>query len=277
LVMAKGVLYVVATPIGHLGDVTQRALDTLKSVDGVVCEDTRHTQKALGVWGLSKRTMSLPAFAEGERAGPLVDQLIDGANLALVTDAGTPGISDPGEKLVAEAVAAGVQVVPIPGPSAVIAALSASGLPAGRFHFAGFLPRQQSEANDMLDELRGLSSTLVFYEAPGRVAATLARLHEVLGDRPACLARELTKHFETFDRASLSALAARYATEEVRGEVVLLVGGRQRESRWSEVEVQQALSAGLARGERLKSLSQDVAKRAGWVSADVYKLGVLLK
>ena len=272
-----GRLFLVATPIGNLGDLSARAIDTLKAVKVVVCEDTRHSRVLLERFGIATSTVSLPAFAEGERAHSFIARLQNGDDLALVTDAGSPAISDPGERLVAEAVAQGIDVVPIPGPAALIAALSASGLPTGRFHFLGFLPRTTSDARAMLDEVSGLSATLVLYESPKRVAETLSLLTEVLGPRRACVARELTKLHEEFVRGQLDELAKRYAVAEVLGEVVVVVEGRTGETRWSETEVKAGLEAGLGRGERLKSLANDIAKRSGWPSQEVYRLGLSLK
>lgn len=273
----SGRLFLVATPIGNLGDLTSRAIETLKAVSSVICEDTRHSRVLLERFGISTSTTSLPAFAEGERAHTFIERLLRGDDLALVTDAGSPAISDPGERLVAEAVAAGITVIPIPGAAALIAALSASGLPTGRFHFLGFLPRTISEARAMLDEVSGLTATLVLYESPKRVGDTLTLLHEVLGARRACIARELTKLHEEFVRGPLDELATRYASLEVLGEVVLVVEGRTGDTRWAEAEVKAGLEAGLARGERLKSLANDIAKRAGWASQEVYRLGLSLK
>ncbi|MDX2011968.1 MAG: 16S rRNA (cytidine(1402)-2'-O)-methyltransferase [Myxococcaceae bacterium] len=270
-------LYLVATPIGNLGDVTARAIEVLRGVELIACEDTRHSRVLLDAHGITTPTTSLPAFAEGARADALVEKLKGGASVALISDAGSPAISDPGERLVAECVAAGLTVVPVPGASAVIAALSASGLPTSRFHFLGFLPRTASEARAMLDEVAGLSATLVLYESPRRLVETLALLHEALGDRPACVARELTKKHEEFSRGALSALRASWATREVLGEVVIVVQGRATEARWSEAEVQAALEAGLARGERLKALSTELARASGWPAQELYRRGVAAK
>lgn len=272
-----GRLFLVATPIGNLGDLSPRAVEVLKAVQLIACEDTRHSRVLFDKFGVATPTVSLPAFAEGERAHALVARLAAGDDVALVTDAGSPGISDPGERLVTEALDAGAVVVPVPGPAALIAALSASGLPTGRFHFLGFLPRQQSDARAMLDEVAGLSATLCFYESPKRLGDTLALLHEVLGERRACVARELTKLHEEFVRGPLSELAARYRDAEVKGEVVVLVEGRAQEARWPEAEVVAALEAGLARGERLKSLAGEVAKQSGWSSQELYRRGLGLK
>ncbi|RKH53789.1 16S rRNA (cytidine(1402)-2'-O)-methyltransferase [Corallococcus sp. AB050B] len=273
-----GTLYLVATPIGNLGDVSARALETLRTAGFLACEDTRHSRILLDHFGITgKDLVSLPAFAEGQRAGRILDRIEAGADCALVTDAGSPGISDPGEKLVAEALERGLKVEPVPGPTALVAALSASGLPTGRFHFLGFLPRKGPERRAMLDEVAPLSATCVLYESPRRLAETLADLQESWGDRRACVARELTKLHEEFVRGSLSALVARYAGEETRGEVVVLVEGRTGEQRWSEDELRRALEAGLARGEKLKPLSTELARRAGWPGQEVYRLGLGLK
>lgn len=270
-------LYLVATPLGNLGDVTARAVELLRAVDLIACEDTRHSRVLLDAHAITTRTTSLPAFAEGERADALVERLQAGASIALISDAGSPAISDPGEQLVVACLAAGLRVVPVPGPSAVIAALSASGLSTSRFHFLGFLPRTDSDARAMLDEVSGLSATLVLYEAPRRVLETLDRLIDVLGDRHACAARELTKLHEEFVRGPLSTLRTHFAAKEPLGEFVLVIAGKDRAAKWPEPEVQAALTAGLARGERLKTLSTDVAKAAGWSSNEVYRLGLGLK
>jgi 16S rRNA (cytidine1402-2'-O)-methyltransferase len=272
-----GRLFVVATPIGNLNDLSPRAIETLKAVAVIACEDTRHTRGLLERFGIGTPTVSLPAFAEGQRAGAILDRLLAGADVALVTDAGTPAISDPGEKLVVEAVAAGITVIPIPGPAAFVAALSAGGLPTGRFHFLGFLPRQVSEAKAMIDEVAQLSATLVLYESPRRLVETLRSLADWLGPRRAVVARELTKLHEELARGSLLELASQYSAGEVLGEVVVLIEGRTGDTRWTEDDVRRALTTGLAAGERLKSLSTDVAKRSGWSAQELYRLGLSLK
>lgn len=273
-----GKLFLVATPIGNLEDLTARALRVLREVSFVVCEDTRHTRGLLSHFGIHQQALSLPAFAEGERAGPILDRLEAGEDCALVTDAGSPAISDPGEKLVAEAVARGLAVVPVPGPSALVAALSASGLPAGRFHFAGFLPRKGTDRQALLEELGTLSATLVLYESPRRLAETLVDLREAWGgERRACVARELTKVHEELVRGTLAELAERYQGQEVLGEVVLVVEGRRGERRWTQDEVTRALEEGLARGEKLKALSTELARRSGWSGQEVYRLGLSVK
>jgi len=266
-------LHLVATPIGNLGDVTARAVEVLRAAAFVVCEDTRHSGPWLRSLGVQAPLLSLPAFAEKERIGGIVARLEAGEDGALVTDAGSPGISDPGEALVAEAVARGIRVVPVPGPSAVIAALSASGLPSGRFHFLGFLPRSGPDRTAVLDEVAGLRATLVIYESARRIGETLVDLETALGARRAVVARELTKVHEEFVHGTLPELAARYRDEPPLGEVVVLVEGRVEAERWSEAEVLAALHTGLERGERLKALSTEIAKQAGWTSAEVYRLG----
>lgn len=273
----SGRLFLVATPIGNLGDVTERARQILAQVGFVACEDTRRTQVLCEHLGVRASLVSLPAFAEGQRAAKLVERIVAGEDCALVTDAGSPGISDPGEHLVREALERGVQVVPVPGATALVAALSASGLPTGRFHFLGFLPRKGPERRAMVEEVRETTATLVLYEAPHRLGETLALLVEVLGDRRACVGRELTKVHEEFVRESLSKLTERYQRAPALGEVVIVVEGRTGHERWTTDEVSAALSDGLARGERLKELSGDVARRAGWASQQVYRLGLALK
>jgi 16S rRNA (cytidine1402-2'-O)-methyltransferase len=220
-----GTLYVVATPIGNLEDLSPRAERVLREVAAIAAEDTRVTRRLLSRFEIHTPLTSFHAHSGAGKAHGLVERLLAGEDLALVTDAGTPGVSDPGTVLVEAALAAGAAVVPVPGPSAVVAALCASGLDPSRFLFHGFLPRSRGDRRKALLPLRSLPHTLVFYEAPGRVAETLAGMCEVLGDRRAVVARELTKKFEEFARGSLSALAARFSDQEPRGECVLLVAG----------------------------------------------------
>ncbi len=266
-------LFVVATPIGNLGDLTARAREVLAACDAVVAEDTRHSGKLLEHLGIRKPFLSLPAFDEAARVEPIVRRLREGASLALVTDAGTPAVSDPGAALVREAVKAGVAVVPVPGASAAVAAVSVSGFAEGRFHFAGFLPRKASDREEMLDELRRLRAQLVFYEAPQRLRETLLELRAALGDRPALVARELTKLHEELARGTLSELAAHFAGE-VRGEAVIVVSGAQVEAAdpaTLESEVRSRLSQGQRPKEIAEALSGRFPKRA------VYQLAIKLK
>jgi 16S rRNA (cytidine1402-2'-O)-methyltransferase len=219
-----GTLYIVSTPIGNLEDITHRAIRVLGEVDLIACEDTRHTHKLLQHYGISTKTISYHEHNEQERSGELIDLLLRAANVAVVSDAGTPGISDPGFRLIRLAVAKQVQVVPIPGPSALITALVASGLPTDEFFFGGFLPARSGARQARLNELRSVPGTLVFYEAPHRLAATLKDAYEILGEREAVVARELTKLHEEIGRGRLSELAARFSSAETaRGEIVLIV------------------------------------------------------
>jgi 16S rRNA (cytidine1402-2'-O)-methyltransferase len=219
-----GTLYVVSTPIGNLEDITHRAIRVLGEVDLIACEDTRHTRKLLDRYGITTKTISYHEHNEQERSRELIDLLAGGTNLAVVSDAGTPGISDPGFRLVRLAIARELSVVPVPGPSALITALVASGLPTDEFFFGGFLPARSGARQTRLNELRSIPSTLIFYEAPHRLAAALSDAHEILGEREAVVARELTKLHEEISRGRLSELAARFSSgENARGEIVLII------------------------------------------------------
>jgi 16S rRNA (cytidine1402-2'-O)-methyltransferase len=219
-----GILYLVATPIGNLEDITHRAVRILREVKVVACEDTRHSRKLLNHFGINTRTISYHEHNERDRAAELLKLLETGADVAVVSDAGTPGISDPGFQLARLAIEAGVQVVPVPGPSALIAGLIASGLPTDEFYFGGFLPARSGARRTRLTELRAISATLVFYEAPHRIAATLRDAYEILGEREAVVARELTKMHEEIARGRLSELGKRFSSREhARGEMVLII------------------------------------------------------
>jgi 16S rRNA (cytidine1402-2'-O)-methyltransferase len=272
-----GVLFVVGTPIGNLADISARALDALRSASFIVCEDTRHSRVLLAHYGISKETVSLPAFAERERAGRILDRVSAGEDCALITDAGSPGISDPGQVLVAGAVERGIRVTPIPGPSAAVAALTASGLPTARFQFLGFLPRKSADRAKLLAEVEPLGATLVLYESPHRLAETLKDLNASLGPRRACVARELTKVHEELTRGTLAELAERYEGKEALGEIAVVVEGRGEVAHWSEAEVRSALEEGLGRGESLKALSRELGARSGWTAQAVYRLGLSLR
>jgi len=269
-------LYVVATPIGNLGDLTARAREVLAACDGVVAEDTRHSGQLLKLLGIEKKIFfSLPAFDEAARIEPIVRRLAEGASLALITDAGTPAVSDPGALLVRRAVEEGVQVIPVPGASAAIAAVSVSGFVEGRFHFAGFLPRKASHRAEMLEELAALRAQLVFYEAPPRLRETLLDLRAALGDRPALVARELTKLHEELARGTLSQLAEHFAGE-VRGESVIVVSGVPAESRKEDPAALEAeIRARLAGGERPKQIAEALSDR--FPKRAVYQLALKLK
>jgi 16S rRNA (cytidine1402-2'-O)-methyltransferase len=226
---AAGTLYVVATPIGNLEDVTLRALQVLREVAVLACEDTRHTRKLLDRHGIDASTRSYHRFNEKGRAGEILDVLTTGRSVALVTDAGTPGISDPGAELVARAAAAGIRVCPIPGPSAPAALLSVCGLPGDRHLFVGFPPHRSGERRRWIEDLSTVQEALVLMEAPTRIAATLADLADLLGEqRRAVVGRELTKLHEEILRGTLGELSARMAGGPGRGEYILMVQGAER-------------------------------------------------
>lgn len=221
---AGGCLYLVGTPIGNLEDITLRALRILKEVDQIACEDTRHTQKLLTHYEIRKPLVSYHEHNEMTRAPELVVALEQGARIALVSDAGMPLVSDPGHRLVSLCVRHRIPVVPIPGPSALLASLSASGLPNEEFLFVGFLPARSGERQRAFERLRIEDRTIILYEAPHRVAECVADAREILGDRPACLAREVTKLHEEFLRGNLSEIAAALEERPARGEITLLIG-----------------------------------------------------
>ena len=218
-----GILYVVSTPIGNLDDITLRALSVLKEADVIACEDTRRTLKLLSHFEISKRLVSYHEHNELMRAPEIVIDLEQGAKVALVTDAGTPAISDPGHRLVSLCLRHGIKVVPIPGASAFVAALSASGLPTEEFTFAGFLPSRQSERRKALRKLAAEPRTLALYEAPHRLLDTLEDALEIFGNRPAVMAREITKAFEEFSRGHIEDLVRAARTKPPRGEITLLI------------------------------------------------------
>jgi 16S rRNA (cytidine1402-2'-O)-methyltransferase len=221
----EAALYLVATPIGNLGDITLRALETLAAADILACEDTRVTRVLLERYGIRQRPVAYHEHNAQEAGPKLVAALQEGRSVALVSDAGTPLVSDPGFRLVEQARAAGIRVVPIPGPSAVLAALTASGLPSDAFLFAGFLPVKDGQRKTRLSALAGVPATLIFFESPRRLADTLAAMAEVFGDRPAAIGRELTKTFEEMRTGTLAALAAHYSQAPTpKGEIVVCVG-----------------------------------------------------
>ncbi|RMG54955.1 MAG: 16S rRNA (cytidine(1402)-2'-O)-methyltransferase [Acidobacteria bacterium] len=218
-----GTLYIVATPIGNLEDITLRALRVLKDVDLIACEDTRQTRKLLTRYEIRTPTISYHQHNERQRSRQLMSKLKEGTSIALVTDAGAPTISDPGLVLIQAAIAEQIPIVPIPGPSALTTALMAAGVPTDRFLFVGFLPPRRARRRRELMTLASLPYTLVFFEAPHRIRATVEDMLEILGDRPAVLARELTKVHEEFRRARLSRLRRELEEQSIRGELVLVV------------------------------------------------------
>ena len=222
--LVPGTLYLVATPIGNLEDITLRALRTLKECDVVAAEDTRRTGQLLKHFGISKPLLSYFQFNEARRSEEIIERLGRGEKVALVTDAGSPGISDPGERVVRAAIAAGFRVESVPGPSALIAALTASGLPADEFHFIGFLPHKSGQRRKKLESLGGFAGTLVLYESPYRVEKLLGELNELFPYRLVVLARELTKKFEEFLRGTPAELLEMARNRSLKGEFVVLIG-----------------------------------------------------
>jgi 16S rRNA (cytidine1402-2'-O)-methyltransferase len=216
-------LYLVATPIGNLEDITLRALRVLKECDVVAAEDTRRTGQLLKHFGISKPLLSYFQFNEARRSEQIIERLKRGEKIALVTDAGSPGISDPGERVVKAARAAGFRVEPVPGPCALVAALTASGLPTDEFHFVGFLPHKSGQRRNKLESLKTTSGTLVLYESPYRIEKLLGELSEVFPERTVVLARELTKKFEEFLRGTPAELLALAQKRTLKGEFVVLV------------------------------------------------------
>ncbi len=271
-----GCLYLVATPIGNMEDVTLRALRVLGEVDWVLAEDTRRTRVLLDQHGLRAQLKSLHAHNEASRVNAVLESLERGQKVALVSDAGTPVLSDPGQRLVAAAAEAGHEVSPVPGASAPLAALSVAGLPADAFSFAGFLPRKPGARNRRLAELRDRPETLVFFESPRRVGDTLALLAEELGDRPACLARELTKLHEEVVRGTLRELAARFE-EPPRGEITLVVAGAPAPLPPSAREVDRAIRERLAAGVSARDAASQVAASLGAPRSRVYARVLVLR
>jgi len=222
--LTPSTLYLVATPIGNLEDITLRALRTLKECDLIAAEDTRRTGVLLKHFGISKPMVSYFQFNEAKRSEQIIERLRRGEKIALVTDAGSPGISDPGEKVVKAAIAAGFRVEPVPGPSALVAALTASGLPTDEFHFIGFLPHKSGQRRKKLETLRDIGGTLVLYESPYRIEKLLGELKDILPERPIVLARELTKKFEEFLRGNPAELLEQLQKRPIKGEFVVMIG-----------------------------------------------------
>lgn len=270
--MAAGTIYLVATPLGNLEDITLRALRVLGEVDLIACEDTRHTGKLLKHFHINKPLLSFHEHNESVRASGIVERASGGESIAVVSDAGMPGISDPGYRLVAKAVAAGVAIVPIPGPAALVTALVASGLPTGSFRFGGFLPAKATQRRKTLQALVDDTATLVFYEAPHRIVKTLQDVHEILGDRRAVIARELTKVHEEFLRGSVSHLLATLDQRGVvRGEITLLIG-RGESPRTREGTIADRVDVFMSQGAGRMGAVKQVAKERGLSKREVYRL-----
>jgi 16S rRNA (cytidine1402-2'-O)-methyltransferase len=265
-------LFIVSTPIGNLEDITLRALRVLREADLIACEDTRQTRKLLDHYGISKPVTSYHDHNEQERTAELIKRLEEGESIALVSDAGTPLISDPGYRLVRAAVEAGITVVPIPGPSAVMGALAAAGLGTDAFRFCGFLPPKTSQRQKIFEELKNEACTLVFYEAPHRILETLEDIEAVLRTRPVVIARELTKLHEEFLRGTAAELhAVLSARPSVKGEITLLIG-KAEQVEVDDTPIEDAIraleSSGVSRMDAIKS----VAKARGLSKREVYKL-----
>jgi 16S rRNA (cytidine1402-2'-O)-methyltransferase len=279
LTAEAGVLYVVATPIGNLEDITLRALAVLRSADLVAAEDTRKTAQLLSRHGITKSLVSYHDHNESRRTPELLQRLRQGASIALVSNAGTPGISDPGYRLVSAAAAAGLRIVPVPGATAAAAALSASGLPTDAFVFVGFLPRKAGKRLTQIKALASEARTVILYESPQRIVALVAELQQTLGDRHAVLARELTKIHEEFIRGRLSGiLETLQARPEVKGECTLLLSGAEpREALpWDEVreDIRRALASASG---GLSELARELAHTHGLPRKAVYAEAMRIK
>lgn len=272
--MTAGTLYLCATPIGNLGDITLRALETLQSVDVIACEDTRHTKKLLTHFNIAKPLVSYHEHNRTQAGQALIERLLNGENIALVTDAGTPAISDPGEDLVRLCAASGIRVVPIPGAAAFIQALIISGQDTRRFVFEGFLPVQKKEREARLQAIANETRTIILYEAPHRLCRTLRDLKETLGDRAVALCRELTKLHEECDRTTLSGALMRYADTEPKGEFVLvLAGAKPKQLDTAELPpIKEQVDALIASGLTKKEAIRQTADLRGQPKRDVYNV-----
>jgi len=269
-----GTLYIVATPIGNLEDVTLRALRILREADWVLAEDTRRTRILLDHFEIPQKPASLHAHNEATRVAHVLEALEQDRSVALVSDAGTPLVSDPGSRLVAAISAAGHRVEAIPGPSALLAAWAVSGIESDRMLFLGFLPRKAGARRKIIEAQRGRMESFILFESPRRVAQTLREIHDILGDRRACLARELTKRHEEIVRGSVSGLAERFEAEAPRGECTLVVSGagegENADRAWSDDDVDEAIREGLGAGDSVRDLSTRIADLSGRPRRDLY-------
>jgi 16S rRNA (cytidine1402-2'-O)-methyltransferase len=274
-----GKLYVVATPIGNRDDITLRALKILKVVDVVAAEDTRHTGRFLKHHEIKSKLISYHEHNEKERTPVLIERLKAGASVALVSNAGTPALSDPGYRLIKSAIESNINVTPIPGVSAAIAALSVSGLPTDSFVFIGFPPKKKAKRLKLFDKLATVSRTLIFYESPRRILKLVEEIYSVMGDRPAVLSREMTKLHEEFTRGSLSQMLDHLQQgHEIKGECTLLVGGDKGNSDTSLASLMDELNQGLKKKDTTVSrLSKELARRHGIPKSAVYQKAVKIK
>lgn len=272
----KGVLYVVATPIGNLEDISLRAIRTLKEVDLIAAEDTRHTRKLLNAYKITTPLISLHGHNEKGKSSLVISKMCSGMNVAYVSDAGTPCVSDPGHYLISFAYNENIRVIPIPGPSAVVTALSASGFPADSFVFCGFLPPRQTKRRKFLSSLINEERTIVFYESPQRLLASLHDIYDVLGDREIVVARELTKIFEEIQRGKISKLIETMGKSKVKGEITLIVpAGQKAPVDFSDEEISKKLMI-LTKNNKL-SLRDAVAavvSNTGLSKKKVYDLAI---
>ena len=274
----EGKLYLCATPIGNLGDMTPRVIEVLNQVDLIAAEDTRNSIHLLNHFGIKTPMTSYHEYNKVEKAKELVAKLRSGMEIALITDAGTPAISDPGEVLVRMCQEAGITVTSLPGPAALIVALTLSGLPTRRFCFEGFLPADKKEKKQILQELSEESRTILLYEAPHHLVRTLSELYEVLGDRRVTLCRELTKRFETIFPTTFSEALHYYETEEPRGEYVLVIEGKSRKQKekeqqeaWESMSIEEHMQLYEQQGMERKEAMKQVAKDRGVGKREIYQ------
>ena len=230
----RGILYLVPTPIGNLADITSRALECLQNSEIIACEDTRLSGRLLAHFGIKKKLISYHDFNEEKRLPQLLEILKAGGNISVITDAGSPGLSDPAYRIIRAAIENDIKISPLPGPTALIPALTGSGLPLDRFFFEGFLPNKSGGRKNRLEKLKELEHTLVFYESPHRIEKTVADALEILGDRRACIAREMSKIYEEFIRGSLTELLDIITRRKLKGEIVLVIEGLGRKKRKTE-------------------------------------------
>lgn len=280
--MTAGILYIVSTPIGNLGDLSPRAVQVLQAADFILAEDTRVTRKLCSRFDIETPLERFDEAVSRRRSGSVVERVLAGETLALVSDAGTPLLSDPGQELVAAAQDAGVPIEVVPGPSAITAALVSSGLPVERFYFGGFLPRKAGEQRKALESLAALDATLVFFESPHRTARTLQLIAQEMPDRTGAVARELTKLHEEVVRAPLAELAAEFAQREVvKGEVVLLIGPpaptATNQAHVDSAAIAAALSSCMDDGMSPSRASREVAAELGVPKSAVYDIALSLK
>ncbi len=274
-----GILYLCATPIGNLGDMTPRVVETLRSVDLIAAEDTRNSLKLMTHFEIHTPMTSYHEYNKVEKAYTLIAKLQEGQNIALITDAGTPAISDPGEVLVRMCLEAGIRVTSLPGAAACITALTISGMATRRFAFEAFLPSDKKEKQRILEELKSETRTIILYEAPHRLVRTLEELLEALGDRRITICRELTKKYETAFRTTFQGALDHFETEEPRGECVIVVEGKspeeikkEKEQTWEAMSIKEHMDVYLSQGIEKKEAMKLVAKDRGIGKRDVYQM-----